>query len=120
MEAIVNYEQGWKFSVQCGRHTVHVDLPQESGGNDEAPNPPQYFLASLSSCVGVYVLSFCKNSGLNADGMQIKISAKKAQHPSRLENINIEIALPNAQVGKRKVRGEKLPCAQYDRTASAD
>ncbi|MBU4305829.1 MAG: OsmC family protein [Candidatus Omnitrophica bacterium] len=35
--------------------TVLVDLPQESGGNDEATNPPQYFLASLASCVGVYV-----------------------------------------------------------------
>jgi ribosomal protein S12 methylthiotransferase accessory factor len=102
MEVIVDYKDGWKFAAQCGNHAVIADLPQEQKGSDAGPTPPQYFLVSLASCIGVYVLGFCNNSGLDATGMQIKITADKLQQPARMGNIKMEVSLPNAQVGKRK------------------
>ncbi|MFH1459758.1 MAG: OsmC family protein [Candidatus Omnitrophota bacterium] len=102
MEVIVNYHAGMKFSAQCGNHNLTIDLPEDSGGTDTAATPPQLFLSSLASCVGVYVVSYCKNTGLNTQGAQFKITAEKATHPNRLENIKIDIVLPNAEVGKRK------------------
>jgi len=102
MKVTVNYLEGWKFESVCGDHKVTVDLPTSSGGKDEAPTPPQYFLTSLASCVGVYVVSYCESARLDAKGMQISITADKISHPNRIDNIKIDITLPNAQVGKRK------------------
>jgi len=102
MEIIVNYENGMKFSAQCGKHKMIVDLPPDMKGNDEGPTPPQYFLTSLASCVGVYVAGFCKNSGIDSTGMRITITADKLEHPARLGEMKIGITLPNAEVGKRK------------------
>ncbi|MCP4648967.1 MAG: OsmC family protein [PVC group bacterium] len=102
MEVNVNYITAMKFEAVCGKHRVSVDLPVESNGTDTGPTPPQYFLTSLASCVGVYVASYCNSAKLNAKGMQIKITADKMQNPSRIDNIKILVALPNAEVGKRR------------------
>ncbi|MFH2137811.1 MAG: OsmC family protein [Candidatus Omnitrophota bacterium] len=102
MEVIVDYLSGMKFQAQCAQHRVIVDLPAESKGTDEGPTPPQYFLTSLASCVGVYVASYCNTSGLDAAGLQIRITADKLPQPTRLDNIKITVTLPNADIGKRK------------------
>ncbi|MBI4846623.1 MAG: OsmC family protein [Candidatus Omnitrophica bacterium] len=102
MEVVVDYSGSKRFLAHCGKHDLIVDLPVNQGGKDEGPTPPQYFLASLASCVGVYVLSFCNNYELNASGMQIKICADKLAAPARLENIKTEIVLPKANIGERK------------------
>lgn len=102
MQVVIDYIDGRKFVAQCGKHQVMIDLPAEVKGADEAANPPQYFLVSLASCIGVYVLSFCERSNLNPSGMKISINADKVTGPSRLDDIKIDINLPNAEVGKRK------------------
>jgi uncharacterized OsmC-like protein len=101
MEVKVDYIGGMGFHAQCGSHKVAIDLPEESGGKDKAATPPQLFLASLGSCVGVYVASYCQNSGLDAREMQISVSAHKAADPARLDDIKITISLPKAELGKR-------------------
>jgi uncharacterized OsmC-like protein len=58
---------------------------------------------SLGSCIGVYVLAFCKNTGLNPNGMKIILDWEKAiDKPARIKSINVKIELPNADVGARK------------------
>lgn len=102
MQITVDYLGGMKFSARAGAHNIIVDLPNASGGSGSAATPPQLFLVSLASCVGVYVGGYCNNTGLNAKGMRIGIQAKKVPEPNRLDNIKIQILLPNADVGKRK------------------
>ncbi len=102
MEVIVDYLDGKKFSAQCGKHKVIIDLPSVLGGQDKGPTPPDYFLVSLASCIGVYVLAYCNNIRIDAKGMRIKITAQKLLVPSRLDYITVEISMPNAKLGKRK------------------
>ncbi len=102
MEITVNYQGGMKFAAQCRDHELIIDLPEESRGNDQGPTPPECFLSSLGSCVGVYVAAFCRNSGFDATGMQIRVSAEKVPHPSRLDKIGVEVFLPNAAAAERK------------------
>jgi putative redox protein len=102
-KAEIKYIGGKKFSAQNRAHTVIIDQPEDNGGNNQGPTPPELFIDSLGSCIGVYVLGFCKNTGLNPDGMKITLDWEKASDkPSRIKNINIKIALPNADVGARK------------------
>ena len=39
-----------------GRYSVEVDEPPTLGGEDTAPNPVEYYLASLLSC---QIVTFC-------------------------------------------------------------
>jgi putative redox protein len=99
----VKYIDGKKFSAQNRAHTVIIDQPRDEGGQDQGPTPPELFVDSLGSCVGVYVLAFCKNTGLNPDGMRIILDWEKANDkPARIKSISAKIELPNADVGPRK------------------
>ncbi|MBU1044639.1 MAG: OsmC family protein [Candidatus Omnitrophica bacterium] len=102
MELIVDYKGKMSFAAQCGNHQLIIDLPQTNGGADQGATPPQLFLVSLASCVGVYIASYCNNVGINTAGMQIKISAEKAHNPDRLDKIKVDVKMPNAELGKRK------------------
>jgi len=99
----VTYIDGKKFSAQNRKHAIVIDQPEASGGNDQGPTPPELFVDSLGSCIGVYVLAFCKNTGLNPNAMKIILDWEKASDkPSRIKSINVKIELPNADVGARK------------------
>jgi len=99
----VKYIDGKKFSAQNRTHTVIIDQPKDGGGQDQGPTPSELFVDSLGSCIGVYVLAFCKNTGLNPDGMRIILDWKKADDkPARIKSISAKIELPNADVGQRK------------------
>ena len=97
----VDYLGGMKFSAQCEKHKVIIDLPLGVGGKDEGATPPQLFLMSLASCVGVYVASYCKSAALNCKEMKITIKAEKVSDPNRLDNIKIEVSLPNEKLEQR-------------------
>jgi len=99
----IKYIDGKKFSAENRAHTIIIDQPKEGGGEDQGPNPPEIFVDALGSCIGVYVLAFCKNTGLNPDGMKIVLYWEKAlDKPARIKSINVKIDLPKADVGARK------------------
>lgn len=78
----VFYKGGLSFEARARHHAVRIDLPKESGGDDYAMTPPEYFIASLGSCIGVYVARYLQNAQRRAggeelcpDGMEMKLSA---------------------------------------------
>jgi len=102
-KAEIKYIGGMKFEATNRSHSVIIDQPQTSGGEDKGFTPPELFVDSLGSCIGVYVLAFCKNTGLNPDGMKIVLDWEKAvDKPARIKSIIAKIELPNADVGARK------------------
>ena len=102
-KAEISYIGGMKFEARNRSHAVVIDQPQIVGGEDKGPTPPELFIDSLGSCIGVYVLAFCKNTGLNPDGMKIILDWEKAaDKPARIKSIRANIELPKADVGARK------------------
>ncbi len=59
-----------------------------------APAPFGLFLASIGTCAGIYVLSFCKQRGLPTDGL--RIVQRMAYNPltRMVERIDLDIQLP--------------------------
>ncbi len=96
------YKGDMLFASQIGNHTVMVDVPASMGGSDRAPTPPEFFIASLGSCVGAFVAQYCNRSGINAEGMTVDVTFDKADEPTRLCNIKAIVHLPNGDVGARK------------------
>ncbi len=101
-EITVNHKGEMEFETKIGNHKLTIDIPPENNGKDRGPTPPQLFIASLSSCIAVFVASYCNNVGINTKGLSVTLSYDKLTNPSCLGNLNAVIKIPNGDVGKRE------------------
>lgn len=102
--AEVRYSGGKNFKAHNRKHVITIDLPEDSGGKDKGPTPPELFIDSLAACIGVYVIGYCRKTGLDTEGLGIKVAWEKelAERPYRIKKIDVKISLPKADVGARK------------------
>lgn len=103
-QAEIKYGGGKKFFAQNRQHKVTIDQPEKFGGTEQGPTPTELFIDSIGACVGVYVISYCKATGINAEGLTINVDWEKElkEKPYHIKNIDVRINLPNADVGARK------------------
>jgi ribosomal protein S12 methylthiotransferase accessory factor len=94
MDIEVFFEEGAKVNARMGKHIIKTDQKAHGGGEDSAPAPFDYFLASLATCAGIYVKVFCDNRGIDSSG--IRITQKHRNNPlsRKLSGIDLEIFLP--------------------------
>ena len=88
------YQGNMLFESKLGRHSILIDVPPTMGGSDRGPTPPELFVASLGSCVGAFVASYCERNGVNTEGMSVDVTFDKADKPTRLVNLKIKVNLP--------------------------
>lgn len=94
MEMIITFPGGARVDASFGGFTVPTDQSPAGGGENSAPSPFSYFLASIGTCAGIYVLGFCKQRGLPTDGVRIVQRDKRDPASGRVETIDIEIQVP--------------------------
>lgn len=97
MEMKITFPGGEKVNAEINGHVIPSDQPVESGGEGTAPSPFDYFLASLGTCAGIYVLSFCQQRQISTEGLLLtqKIEfSTAADGKKRLSRVAIEIDLP--------------------------
>ena len=58
-EMVVSHEKGRRFAAEVRGHQIASDQPAPAGG-DTAPTPPELFIASLGTCIGVYIATFAE------------------------------------------------------------
>jgi putative redox protein len=71
MDMTVTFPGGARVDAQFGPQVIRTDQPAHAGGSGSAPAPFALFLASIGTCAGIYVLSFCQQRGLSTEGVQI-------------------------------------------------
>ena len=97
MEMKITFPGGKKVNAELGEFVIPTDQPIESGGDDSAPSPFEYFLASLGTCAGIYVLSFCQQRDIATEGMSLTQKmgfVTTEEGKKRLAKVAIEITLP--------------------------
>ena len=78
---------------------VRTDQKVKDGGENSAPSPYEYFLSSLGTCAGIYVLSFCQERKIPTDEIflvQRLEYGKREDGKTFLEKIVLEIMVPQA------------------------
>ncbi len=75
--------------------TFHTDQPKEHGGGGTGAPPFDFFLASIGTCAGLYVLRFCQQRGLSTNGLGLTLDLAKAPDGSRIETVRLQIQLPD-------------------------
>jgi len=59
-----------------------------------APAPFGLFLASIGTCAGIYVLSFCQHRGLPTDGIKIVQRIHSDPTTRMVEQVDLDIVVP--------------------------
>ena len=67
MEIMVTFPGGKKVNAEVNGMVITTDQPKLQGGEGTAPSPFVHFLASIGTCAGIYVLSFCQERGIPTD-----------------------------------------------------
>ncbi len=92
----ITFDGGKVITAHLNGHVIKTDQPVDNGGGNTAPSPFDLFLASIGTCAGIYVKSFCDNRQIPADGIKIIQSAKYNNETGLPTNIDLEIILPES------------------------
>lgn len=90
----VDFPGGKRVNAHFGRHVVYTDQPRGAGGDGSAPSPFSLFLASLATCAGYYVLSFCQQRGIDTEGLRLIQEHVVNSVTGHTEQVRLEIILP--------------------------
>jgi len=99
MEIKITFPGGKKVNAELNNRIIPTDQPVTSGGDDSAPTPFDYFLASLGTCAGIYVLSFCQQRQIATEGLALTQRMEFANSEDgkrRLAKVVMDIDLPPA------------------------
>ena len=94
MELVISFPGGARVDAALGNMVIKTDQPPAGGGSGSAPTPFALFLASMGTCAGIYVLSFCQQRGLPTDQIEIRQSMEMDPATHMVKNVNLDIHLP--------------------------
>jgi putative redox protein len=94
MEMTIDFPGGSRVAARFGGFTIETDLPPDAGGEGSAPTPFETFLASLGTCAGIFVLSFCRQRGIPVDGIRLVQHAGIHPVTGLADIISLDIQLP--------------------------
>lgn len=93
MEMIIDFPHGAQVDAHFGQYTIKTDQAMPVG-EGSAPTPFAMFLASIGTCAGIFVLSFCQQRQLSTDGIRIVERIQQRQTSHLVEMIELEIQVP--------------------------
>ena len=82
------------ITAHLNGHIIRTDQPAEYGGTNSAPAPFELFLASIGTCAGIYIKSFCDKRQISTDGIKI-IQTMEYDNEKKLTSVfKLDIILP--------------------------
>ena len=94
MEMELVFPGGKRVDARYDDFTIKTDQSVRGGGEGSAPEPFDLFLASLGTCAGIYVLSFCQHHDLPAEGIRLIQTAERNPETRKIDCVNIDIRIP--------------------------
>jgi len=94
MEILVKLCGNKKVTAQFDGYQITSDQPKNDGGEASGPAPFDLFLASLATCAGFFVQSFCQTRNIQTSDISIVQKSEKDPETHLVSKIQIEIRLP--------------------------
>ena len=83
-----------KVSAHFDQFEIISDQPESSGGEGSAPSPFDYFVASIGTCAGFFVQSFCQARHIPTDGIEIIQTMVRDEKTHLVSSLHLAIRLP--------------------------
>ena len=90
----VTFPGGKRVDASYNGFEIETDQAVDSGGDGSAPEPFDFFLASIATCAGIYILGFCQKRGIPHEGVRLVQSWERDEKSRRLATIRINIEVP--------------------------
>ena len=90
----ITFDDGKVVTAHTHGHFIRTDQPLDNGGGNTAPAPFELFLASIGTCAGIYVKSFCDNRKIPTDNIKIIQKTEYNKETGLPVNITLDIKLP--------------------------
>jgi len=90
----ISFEGGLKVAAEIKTFRIRTDQSIGDGGDGSEPSPFDLFLASLATCAGFYVLSFCRERDIATDEIRMSMTTEKTPGSKWVGKIAIRIDLP--------------------------
>jgi putative redox protein len=91
----ITFDGGKVITAHTHGHLIKTDQPESSGGANTAPSPFELFLASIGTCAGIYVKSFCDNRKIPTDKIKIIQTTDFDPESGLAKNIKLDILIPD-------------------------
>ena len=91
----VTFDGGKVITAHVNGHQIRTDQPVNGGGTNSAPSPFELFLASIGTCAGIYVKSFCDQRGVSSENIKIVQTVEYDRATGLPTDIKIDIQLPS-------------------------
>jgi putative redox protein len=112
MRAIARQREKYTHDVKAGDHTITVDEPVESGGQDEGPSPQELLAAALASCTAVTMEMYAQRKGWDTSGLAVDVEYAPAERgcPTQFQLVlKMPAHLDEEQISKLQVIAAKCP-----------
>jgi putative redox protein len=90
----ITFDGGKVVTAHTHGHSIRTDQPLDNGGGDTAPAPFELYLASIGTCAGIYVKSFCDNRKIPTDKIKIIQKTEFSEETGLPVSLTIDIQLP--------------------------
>ena len=90
----ITFEGSKKVIAEFNGRQIVTDQPVRAGGDGPAPAPFDLFLASIGTCAGIYVKSFCDQRGIPTEGISLEQDMKFNPETHMISHLDIKIILP--------------------------
>ena len=94
-EMTITSRGGKKVNAHYKGMTIATDQSVENGGEGSAPEPFSLFLASIGTCAGIYVSSFCEARNIPVDDIRIVQHHYKKEGGKGIGKITLTIEVPD-------------------------
>jgi putative redox protein len=101
-----------KHTVQVRDHTLTVDEPLESGGEDTAPSPQELLAASLASCTAITMEMYAARKGWDIGHVEVDVEYTLADRgcPTKFELVlRVPDHIPEDQLQRLLIIAAKCP-----------
>jgi putative redox protein len=112
MRAIARQREKLTHDVKAGDHTITVDEPVPSGGDDLGPSPQELLAAALASCTAVTMEMYAHRKGWDVAGLAVDCRYTPAERgcPTKFDLIlKMPAHLDEEQIERLQVIAAKCP-----------
>jgi putative redox protein len=92
----ITFEGNKKVVADYKGFRIVTDQPVRAGGDGTAPAPFDLFLASMGTCAGIYVKSFCDQRGIPTEGIRLTQETIHNRETQLISDLTITIYLPES------------------------
>jgi putative redox protein len=92
LEVTATFRGGFRADVEARGHTVAVDEPAESGGDDQGFMPTELFCGALASCFCLAIGHVARKRSLDVPGLTVTVRSERAGRELRYARLVVECA----------------------------